>query len=228
MRLRIGGGSLATLAALGIGLAGGSALAAPRTATFNLTAVNSTPNGQVTITSKVWITPTQARADVKHPLQGSATMLITDQFFYQLDQQGKRGVKGPLPDEWKKSKDNFAGLFAMLAFDAGGAVAKSKRVRTEKVAGYTCDVFTNTMKNGDATRSITVWLPQKMDPKFPVKAIKSDKISKPGASLSETVTITLSNIRVNGSIPASVFKVPAGYQIKTLTAAPKPPGAGGK
>jgi outer membrane lipoprotein-sorting protein len=207
----------------GAALLAGAAVAAPKTAAFTVTAVNSTPGGQVTITSKVWITPTQARADVKHPLQGEATVLVTDQFFYQLDPGSKRGVKGPLPDEFKKSKDNFQALFGMLAFDAGGAISNSKKIRTEKMAGFTCDVYSGSAKKGDATRSITVWLPQNMNPRFPVKAVKTDRINKPGASLQDTVTITLSNVRLNTPIAASVFRVPTGYQIKTISAPPKPP-----
>jgi hypothetical protein len=50
-------------AGLALTLAGNAVSAAGKTATFKVTAVQSTPQGQVTMTSNVWVTATQARAD---------------------------------------------------------------------------------------------------------------------------------------------------------------------
>ena len=66
---------------------------------------------------------------------------------------------------------------------------------------------------GGASRTITIWMPQNMDPKIPLKAIMADKKTEPGATLEQTVTVTLSNVKVNAVIPASTFAIPPGYQI---------------
>ena len=52
------------------------------------------PGAQVTVNSQVWITPTHARADVKDPLRGEMTVLVTDGYLYQLDPKAKKG--GPV------------------------------------------------------------------------------------------------------------------------------------
>ncbi len=200
-----------------VACAAGPASAQRKTASFDVTAVHEAPGGQVTISSKVWVTPTQGRADVKHPLEGDRTILVTNGFFYQLDPKSKKGMKGPLPAEMKKSPDNFEMLLSKFAFDASGPLKMSKKVRTETVSGYACDVFTNTMSQGDASRTITVWVPQKMTPNFPIKTIVQDqgKVNKPGIQVNQsyTVTITLSNIKVNTAIAPAVFAVPAGYKM---------------
>lgn len=198
--------ALGAIAALPVG-------AGPKTATFNVTAVRSGTSSTITIKSQVWVTATQARADVQHPIQGQATVLISNGVFYQLDRGKKRGVKKTMPAEMRNSKDNFDFLVAQFAFEAKSALKGAKKVRTETVAGYPCDVFTNSMTKGPATRSVTVWMPQKMSPRFPLKAIMKDKLNRPGAVVNESTTVTLSNVKVGQAIPASVFNVPTGFNI---------------
>lgn len=207
----------------------GSRAAGPKTAIFNVTAVHNATEGQVTINSKVWITPTQARADITHPLQGKQLIVVSGGYWYQLDPASKKGLKAPLPPEMKKSTDNFSLLVGKFAFEADSALKMSKKVRTETVSGYPCDVFQGAHAEGGESRTITVWVPQKMDPSFPLKAVLEDKSSlqKPGATINQSysVTITLSNLQLRSAIPASVFALPSGYQIKSVPAAgaaPKP------
>jgi outer membrane lipoprotein-sorting protein len=205
-------------------LAAGAGAAAPKTAVFNVAAVHAGPGMQVTVNSKVWVTPTQARADVKNPLQGEAIFLVNKGSFYQLDPKSKQYMKGPLPPEVAKSKDNFDMLVGKFAFDAGKAVKTAKKVRTETMSGFVCDVLTNSVSEGEGTRNLTIWMPQKMSPKFPVKAVVNEKVNKPGASMEQTITITLSNVKLNTAIPASTFAVPAGY--KQATGKPQAPKVG--
>jgi outer membrane lipoprotein-sorting protein len=214
-----------------LGLAGGVLLAAvaveaqgKKTANFTVTAIHSGQGVQLTVTSKVWITPTQARADVKHPLEGDITFLISNGSFYRLDPKTKKGVKGPLSPEFRNSKDNFSKLIGEFAFDASRPLEKAKKIRTETIAGYPCDVFTNSATKESATRSVTIWMPQKMEPRFPLKAILKDEIVKPGASVQQSITVSLSNVRVGMPISPSVFAVPPGYQV--VTGKPRPPRAG--
>jgi hypothetical protein len=203
-----------------------AAVAAKKSATFNVAALHAGSGMQVTINSKVWITPTQARADVNHPLQGDVTFLVANGFFYQLDHKSKKGVKGPLPPELKKSPDNFNLLVAQFAFDAGDAIKTSKKLRTESMSGYMCDVYSKTQTKEGATRSVTVWMPQQMTPKFPVKAVLADTMRKPGAEVSNSITITLSNIKLNQEISPATFAVPKGYKIITGKLQPPKPGGG--
>jgi hypothetical protein len=223
MRNRLGRVLLvAGVAAALVGVRQGYA-AAPKSATFDLMIVDSGPQGQVTITSKVWLTATQARAEVKHPLGGSSTLLISAGHIYQLDPKKKRGVRSKLPKEMAASKDNFAFLMTQFGVDSRPVVSGGKKVKTEKVAGYTCDVYERkSSKNG---RSLTarVWMPQKMDPKFAVKAVADTSVKKPGLTARNIVTFTLSNIKLNQTIAAATFAVPTGFQIKDVQLPAQPP-----
>ncbi|MGV3721617.1 MAG: LolA family protein [Actinomycetota bacterium] len=202
------GATLAVVLALGAG----AAAQGKKTASFTVTAVQSGAGVQVSATSKVWITPTRARADVKHPLKGEVRFVVTDGYFYQLDPKAKTGVKRPLPPALAKNPDNFQFLLSQLVFDASDVLKVAKKVRTETLSGYKCDVYTKSAAKDGAKRSITVWMPQTLSPKFPIKAVKTDNVTKPGATVSQTDTITLSKVVVNANIPASLFSV-AGYKV---------------
>lgn len=206
------------LASAFLGLGVTAAGAAGRSATFNISTVQSAPGQSVTIKSQCWINETQARVLVKHPLEGERIVLVTGGYEYLLIPEEKKGLRKPLPAELKK-KAAFDGLIKHVAFDASKALSKAKVVGKETVAGYMCDVFSNSAKRGDESHSMKVWVPQKMSPKFPVKGVMSQTLSKPGATLKQSITISLSNIKLNPAIPASTFKVPAGYKIID---APKP------
>ncbi|HTE19793.1 MAG TPA: hypothetical protein VK689_15615 [Armatimonadota bacterium] len=218
---------MAGAGALLVALANGATAQGKRTASFTVTAVQSSPGGQLTMTSQVWATSSSARADIKHPLAGSMRVLVNGPHLFQLDPAGKKGVRGPLPPGLAKSPDKLPAFIEMLALGTPGSFANAKRLRTETVAGYTCDVYTSAKNQGGAKGSLTVWMPQKMEPKFPVKAMIKRNVQKPGVSVNETLTITLSNIKLNAAIPASVFAVPAGYKItEGKPPAPKGPGGG--
>lgn len=200
----------------GAGLAlvlAGSAGAAGKTATFKVTAVQSTPQGQVTMTSNVWVTPTQARADMHHPLGGDMRVLVTNGSLYQLDPRSKQGVKAKLPPAIANAKDNFDFLISRMAFNGAPVLKNAKKIRTERAAGYLCDVYTHSIAKQGRSRKITVWMPQKMEPKFAVKALVDTSIKQPGVTAKETLMVTLSGIKLNQSIPAATFAIPAGYKV---------------
>ena len=206
----LGVAGLALCAALPATAGGG---AGRKSASFNLTAVHAGSGMEVTVQSRVWVTATQARAEVRHPLEGEMIFLVSNGSFYQLERKTKRGIKAPLPPEVRKRTDNFDHFFTRFAFDASGALKMAKKKGTESVSGYQCDVFANTITKGDACRTITVWVPQKLEPPLPVKAIMQTRLSRPGATMDESITITLSNLQVNVPISPSVFAVPTGYKI---------------
>jgi|SRR5688500_3254312 len=202
----------AALCVLGTVFAG-TVAAAGKSATFKVTAVQSTPQGQVTMTSSVWITATQARADMHHPLGGDMRVLVTNGSFYQLDPRTKQGVKAKLPPAVANSKDNFDFLISRMAFNGAPILDKAKKIKTQTVAGYLCDVYTHTISKEGRTRKITLWLPQKMSPRFAVKALVDSSIKKPGVTAKETLSVTLSQIKLNAAIPGSIFAIPAGYKV---------------
>ncbi len=215
-------GMAATLVAgalLGLMGAGGASAQAKKTATFNVTAVHSGPGMRVTITSKVWVTQTSAKAVVTHPLDGEMIYLVTGGSMYQLQPSSKKGIKGQLPPQMTKQSDLFDFLVAQFAFDASGVLKTAKKVRSEKVSGYDCDVYSASQTEGPATRTITVWMPTKGDPNFPVKAIKTDRtqIHKTGADIDQTAgqEVTLSSIQMGAKIDPSTFKLPTGYNIQS-------------
>lgn len=220
-------GQRRALAAAGITLAAVSmvpAAAAAKTASFKVTAVQSSPQGQITMTSNVWITPTQARAEMHHPIGGDMTVLISKGFVYELDPKTKTGVKAKLPAAFTKSKDNFDFLISRMAFNGAPMLKTAKKVRTEKFAGFTCDVYSQSVTKSGSSRQITLWMPQKMSPKFAVKAIVATSVKKPGLTAKETLTVSLSNIKLGQAIPAARFAVPSGYKISEGEL-PPPPGA---
>jgi outer membrane lipoprotein-sorting protein len=201
---------MAAVGSLGLICAAG---AAGRSAQFTVTAVQSSPQGQVTMTSKVWVTESQARADLKHPLGGDMMVLLTDGAVYQLSPKDKQGIKGKLPPEIKPGQDNFDRFIRSLAFNGSEVVKSAKKVGTGTVAGFPCDIYRQSETKQGSTRSIQVWMPQKMNPRFALKAIIETSVKKPGVSMKETLNVTLSNVKVNAPIPASVFAVPKGYKI---------------
>ena len=210
----------------GIGLAS-AAWAAPKTAQFQVSAVHSGPGVSVTIKSTCWVTDTAARADVEHPLEGKQRTLLTGGWVYMLNPERKQGIKNELPPEMKSRAGSFDFLLSQIAFDARKAIQKAKKVGTETVSGYLCDVYSDTEIKGDETRSIKVWVPQKMDPRFPVKGMMSQKLKKTGATAERGITITLHNIRLQKPIPKSVFAIPSGYDIRDAKDLEKQGGAAG-
>jgi hypothetical protein len=210
---------MATVVALALVGAGGATAQAKKSATFNVTAIHTGPGMRVTVTSKVWVGQTSAKAVVSHPLEGEMIYLVSGGAMYQLQPSSKKGVKGQLPPQMTKQSDLFDFLIAQFAFDASGVMKTAKKIRSEKVSGYDCDVYSASQTEGPATRSITVWMPSKGTPNFPVKAIKLDRtqIHKPGADIDQSAgqEVTLSSIQMGAKIDPSIFKVPPGYNIQS-------------
>lgn len=231
---------VALLTALGAGAV--QAQGTMKSAVFDVSVLHIEPGVQVTSSSKVWITASQARRDVKDGLSGDkATTVISKGFIYQLLPASKKGVKAPLPPELKASS-NFEALLKVLTFDTADAIKQSKKTGVEKIAGYDCDVYlgsaNKSQTKGDATeeisRTVKIWLPQKLSPKIPLKVEKTDrqKITKKDGSSnidqSSTDTITVSNLQVNAPIAPSIFEIPKGFTIKPVSQMPQPQGPGGR
>lgn len=221
-------GTLVAGGLLGLMGSGGATAQAKKSATFNVTAVHSGPGMRVTVTSKVWVGQTAAKAVVNHPLEGEMIYLVSSGAMYQLHPGSKKGVKGQLPPQMTKQSDLFDFLVAQFAFDASGVLKSAKKIRKEKVSGYDCDVYSASQTEGPATRTITVWMPSSGNPAFPVKAIKTDRtqIHKPGADIDQSAgqEVTLSNIQMGAKFDPSIFKVPPGYTIQS--GKPNTPSAG--
>jgi hypothetical protein len=210
------------MAATAVAWAGAPGRAADKSAAFKVTTVEASPNGELTMTSQVWITSTRARADIKHPLQGNLTILFRDGLIYQLDPKAKKGVKGPAPDDFRQGGDLFPKLLAQMAINADEVLKTAQKQGAEPMAGFNCDVFTNSKSSDGMTKSVKLWVPQQADPKFPLKAVLTTSVVKPGFKSTQSTTITLSEVKLNQPIADSVFAVPAGYKI--ATGKPQAPG----
>lgn len=197
-----------------------------RTASFTVTTVRATMQGQMTVTSKVWVTATQARAEIHAPLNGEQIMLVTEGSVFQLDPKSKRGVRQKLPPALVQKKDIFDFLIGEVGVNPGPMMETAKKVRTETIAGYPCDVYTDTKSKDGSTAEFTVWLAQNIDPKLVLKATIQTSTTKPGISAKETVTVNVSDLKLHQPIPASTFAVPKGYTIKQAPTGP--PSKGGK
>ncbi len=215
----------AVVMAAALAHAGPSAMAQGglKTASFKITSVRQGQGMEVTVRGEAWLTSDQARVEMRDPMSGQAAFLVTGGYLYQLDRGGKKGIRAPLPDDVKKKRDNFDFFVTQFAFDARGALKGAKKVGTETVSGYACDVLTNTETNpAGAARTVRVWIPQKMTPSFPIKAVVTDRLVKPDVKINQTMTITLTQIRLGQTIPATTFTVPSDYKI--ATGSPRPPG----
>lgn len=201
---------------VGVGLlaaACSGASAAGRSATFDVTAVENRPGVQVTSNSKVWVTENQARADVDKPgTSGKITLMVSNGYIYQVDFNAKKYARQPAPADWKK-KDAFDVLLSRFAFDASKAIDHTKTVRTETIQGYLCDVKEGSETKGPATLNLTLWVPQKMDPKIPLKVVRKLKVTEKGETQEQTTTVTLANLKLNQPIPASTFAIPKDFKL---------------
>lgn len=185
-----------------------------KSAKFDVTAVHSRPGVQVTLHSQLWVTASQARAQVSDPVVGDKLYLITQGCLYQLDPKTKRGVKEPLPRAFTKNPDNLVEMVRRFTLDASAVLPQAKKGQAERVGGHLCDVYTTTQRQGAATREIRLWMPRELTPKLPLKAVRTEKLDQGGALGAQTISITLSNLVLNAAIPAATFAVPAGYQIE--------------
>ncbi len=215
-------------AAVALLVAGSGAQAAGKTATFDVAVVNTRPGVQLTVNSKVWVTESQARADVDNPgSTGKLRLIVSNGYFYQIDPQAKKYSREPIPAEWKKRKDNFDLLLGKFAYDASDAIKHTKKVRTETFQGYPCDVQEGSETKGPAT-ALTLWVPQKLEPKIPLKVVRTMKVTQGGATQEQTTTAIINNLKLNQPVAPATFEIPKGYKLVQPPARKGRPGAGRK
>lgn len=202
-----------TVLASTLSLQAASRAAGSKSASFTVTMVNTGQGVQVTVPAKVWITGNQARVEIKHPLNGDGLIVVTNGSVYKLDPKSHQGERTPLPPDMKKSKDNFTRFLSTFGINSD-VTKHAKKLRTETMGGYVCDVFEDSATKEAMTQKVLIWMPQKMDPQIPLKAQVTQKVSKQGAQLEQTVTMTISDLKLNQPISPSMFAVPKGYKIK--------------
>ncbi len=192
--------------------AGAHAQAAPpRSIQFNVTTTRQLPQGQVTMQGRVWANPKQARAEMTDPLGNKMVVLLRDGMIYQFAPQAKKGIKSKLPDQVAKTT-SLEKLVQGLAIGPGKSFSDAKKVGTAKLQGYTCDVLQKSSSKAGRTTTMKMWMPRTLGLKLPLKAVQTQEVNQPNLKLKQTTTITLSAIKTNAAIPASVFAVPQGYQ----------------
>ena len=149
------------------------------------------------VTGKIYITPEHMRSEMQ--TQGFGGVVITtfatktvdvlmpQQHMY-MEMTGKDMPNRPGATPSLKP---FRDPSNPCAYEEG---ATCKKIGTESVNGRSCDHWQITDKNG---KVVNVWIDQKLH--FPIKTVTGD------------TTIQLTNIQ-EGSQPASLFQIPAGYQ----------------
>ena len=96
--------------------------------------------------------------------------------------------------------------------EVGKLPKDAKKVGTEKLKGYKCDVYE--LQRADVGKSKFWWVPKLG---MPIKSISESSMGK--------ATTELENIK-EGPQPAKLFKVPAGYTKMNMPAMPKVPKTG--
>lgn len=185
--------------------------APPKSIQFNVTTTRQLPQGQVTIQGRVWANPKQAKAEVTDPLGNKMVVLLRDGMIYQYAPQTKKGVKSKLPDQIAKTT-SLEKMVQGLAIGPGKSFGDAKKVGTATIQGYACDILQKSSSKNGRTTTMKMWMPRTLGLKLPLKAVQTQEVNQPNLKLKQTTTITLSAIKTNAAIPASLFAVPQGYQ----------------
>jgi outer membrane lipoprotein-sorting protein len=180
----------------------------------------------VTVTAKIWIKGERFRLESKHPMMGEQLIIMDGKNVYFLSPAQKAGQKGPVPTRDGKRVTVWQWLLA----DVNALRSKGKKVGRETIEGVPCDVYLGTEKKGSDSASIKAWIGTVQGTPLPMKVVLKESVSRPGASLARTKTMTIKNLKQGIAIADSRFVVPSGYKIATASGpgAPVPgvPGTG--
>ena len=152
-------------------------------------------------TSKIYVDGSKMRTEVQAPNGKMIVIADTknDKILFLMPAQ-KMYMDG----------SGMGGAMGMSEMPEVGELPKdAKKVGSEKLKGYRCDVYELTRADVGKTK---FWWVQKLG--LPVKSVSDSPMGK--------VVTELDNIK-EGSQPASLFKVPAGYNKMQMPKMPKMP-----
>jgi hypothetical protein len=176
--------------------------AAPQTLTFNVNARLSSNGGSTqNMAARVLAKGNRVRIETKMG-ERDVVFLAAPPYLYKLIPSSKAGVR------WKSTQLNdsrfdVASLFNPTAIRQQLRTHGAKAVGSQVLNGVRTDVFQAKKAIGGGT-NIKAWL--RRDNTLPLRIETRSK------SLSSVVS--WSNYRRNAALPASLFKVPAGYNVR--------------
>jgi len=204
------------LAALAVGTIVGSTNAAGLAKSGSMERVVTTKNvGASAVESEKFSWSGDRLRNEKYTVGGVLVQIKNGRTLYMYDPVGKEAIKTTLPDQLAKSVEQ-------MLMEQAGPVTGGKKVGAAKIAGIDCDVYMMSKVEGGRRKSAKVYVSK--DPRLPIP-LKIEITMGKGSQIVET-----RNVRLNVSVPDSMFSVPKGTKI-TVKALPPPstkivPGAG--
>jgi len=211
------------LAAWGIGfvLIGTRCQAAPSSAQFDLTQRQEAQGTNVTVTAKVWIKGDRVRLETKNPMTGDFLVISDGKDVYKLIPAQKAGQKSPAPSANGKPISPWE----LVTTDVNRLRAEGKKVGRETIEGIGCDVYSASKSGKDGnSASFKAWIGTVTGVPIPMKVVIKHSMVKPGATMTGTQTMTITNLKTNVAVADSQFAIPKDYKIATGSSGPSMPG----
>jgi hypothetical protein len=207
-------------AAWGIGLVvlGTRCEAAPTSAQFDLMQRQEAQGTNVTITAKVWIKGDRVRMEMKNPMTGDLLVISDGKDFYQMLPAQKAGRKSPAP----KKDGKPVSPWQLVTTDVNRLRTEGKKIGHQTVEGQACDIYSGSKSEHSNTASFKAWIATVAGVPIPMKVLIKHSMVKPGASMTGTQTLTITNLKTNIPIADSQFVVPKDYKISTGSAGGPP------
>jgi len=195
----------------------------PRSLYLEVRSTDSGASGKVTSTLKFWTTAQSSRLDISHPLSGDQRFLVFKGYAYMVVPKAKAAIKTPLPPELRVgAKGDIERMIHALPGIPDKNAKLPSKVREETLLGYKCDVLEVKASRNGQTRRVTLWMPQTLRPRIPLKIVETQIIQKKGVNLRESRELEVTKIKLNVPVTQALFQVPKGYKV-TLKKPPKRP-----
>lgn len=189
--------------------AGAAAAAAPlKSAQFDVVTLTQGQGAQITINSKVWVKGDKVRVEMKHPFMGQMNLIADGKHIYQIDPVQKQATR---TDQMRATGGREP--WQMFVANVEQLREKARRIGSETIDGHVCDIYTRREGERGHSASVKAWITRTLKPPMPLKVVRQVTLERPNASLSQTVTVRLRNLKLNPSLPDSLFKLPAGMKI---------------
>ena len=161
------------------------------------TVVEGGPQGEVTAEGEVWLKNEKMRMNSQMSGMNS-NMILAGDVIYQWMEGQPTGMKMPNTAQSKASSD-----YVNMDFKT-----KGKKIGTETVDGFVCDIYVLETGEGRQKAKYTAWLARAKS-EFPVKLIMESGKSKS--------TTTNRDIEIPASVPDSMMTPPAKVRFQDMS-----------
>lgn len=161
------------------------------------TVVEGGPQGEVTAEGEVWLKNEKMRMNSQMSGMNS-NMIVAEDTIYQWMEGQPTGMKMPKDAQSKASSD-----YMNMDFKT-----KGKKIGTETVEGFVCDIYVLETNEGRQKAKYTAWLARAKSG-FPVKLIMESGKSKS--------TTTNRDIEVPANVPDSMVTLPAKVRFQDMS-----------